>query len=316
MAQLITCYLECYDGTTYTLPTPISWQFSYGSGTPCDEFSLSTLWSSQMQTVLSKGIRLRALYDNVPLFYGVVDDFSCQWDEDGITVSLHGRGMASLLLDNEALSCDYLIATTADILQNHVTPYGIETISYTNFSGVSNFSVDYGSSQWQVLYDFACYHGGVVPRFDREGQLILGNDPTLTTLILEDGISLRSLSYQETRYGVISEVLVRDGSTQTVQQVLNEDWIAKGGQCRRVVTLSGKNSYQALRYSGTFQIESSQEEQILLTVTLGECLLATPTQLVDLAFTSPNIYGTYQVSEVELGMNSQGLYTTLTLIDP
>lgn len=310
------CYLECYDGTIYTLPTLTSWEFSYGTGTPCDEFSLSTLWTADTQAVLSKGMRFSAKEGNTPLFYGVVDEYYCQWDDNGGTLEVRGRGMAALLLDNEALGADYLVATCADILQNHVTPYGIQVVTYTTLPAVSDFSIDHGSSQWQVLYEFACYHGGVVPRFDRQGRLILGDDPTLGTVTLTDGIPLRSLSYQETRYGVISEVLVRDGSTETIQQVLNEDWIAKGGMCRRVITLPGKNSYQALRYSGSYQIEASQEEQILLTLTVGELFVAIPTQLVSLSFTQPSINGIYRVSQIETGVDGDGVYSTLTLINP
>ncbi len=309
-------YLECYDGTTYTLPTPLSWAFSYGTGTPCDEFSLSTLWTEGAQTVLSKGTRFSAMEGSTVLFYGVVDEYCCQWDDGGGTMELRGRGMAALLLDNEALGADYSVATYADILQNHVTPYGIEVVTYTTLPAVSDFSIDHGSSQWQVLYEFACYHGGVVPRFDRQGRLILGDDPSLGTITLSGGIPLRSLTYQETRYGVISEVLVRDGSTETIQQVLNENWIAKGGMCRRVITLPGKNSYQALRYSGSYQIEASEEEQVLLTLTVGELFLAVPTQLVTLSFAQPSISGTDRVSQIETGMDGDGYYSTLTLIDP
>lgn len=310
------CYIICHDGATYALPTPITWQFTYGTGTPCDEFSLTTLWGTELDGTLGKGTRFYATEGDVTLFYGVVDEYRYQWDDNGGVMTLCGRGMAALLLDNESLAVDYLVATWADILQNHVTPYGIHVVNHTTLPAVSNFSVDHGSSEWQVLYDFCCYHGGVVPRFDKTGQLVVGNDPNSTTLSLTDGIPLRSLTYQETRYGVISEVLVRDGSTDTIQQVLNEDWISQGGQCRRVITLSGKNSYQALRYSGSYQIEASQEEQVLLTITLGEAFVGEPTQLVTLSLSQPALSGTYQISQIETGLDSDGVYTKLTLIAP
>ena len=40
---------------------------------------------------------------------------------------MSGRGMAARLLDNEALSQDYELAAPADILRDHVEPYGIQT---------------------------------------------------------------------------------------------------------------------------------------------------------------------------------------------
>ena len=35
----------CYDGTEYTLPTPVAWRLNYGLGTPCDSVWVKTLWS-------------------------------------------------------------------------------------------------------------------------------------------------------------------------------------------------------------------------------------------------------------------------------
>ena len=36
----------CYDGTEYTLPTPVAWRLNYGLGTPCDSVWVKTLWSA------------------------------------------------------------------------------------------------------------------------------------------------------------------------------------------------------------------------------------------------------------------------------
>ena len=33
----------CYDGTEYTLPTPVAWRLNYGLGTPCDSVWVKTL---------------------------------------------------------------------------------------------------------------------------------------------------------------------------------------------------------------------------------------------------------------------------------
>ena len=49
--------------------------------------------------------------------------------------------MAARLLDNEALSQDYELATPADILRDHVEPYGIRTEGGAALGPVSRFSV-------------------------------------------------------------------------------------------------------------------------------------------------------------------------------
>ena len=55
--------------------------------------------------------------------------------------------MAARLLDNEALSQDYELAAPADILRDHVEPYGIQTEGGAALGPVSRFSVAAGSSE-------------------------------------------------------------------------------------------------------------------------------------------------------------------------
>ena len=42
----------CYDGTEYTLPTPVAWRLNYGLGTPCDSVWVKTLWSAGQESRL------------------------------------------------------------------------------------------------------------------------------------------------------------------------------------------------------------------------------------------------------------------------
>ena len=56
-------------------------------------------------------------------------------------MEVSGRGMAARLLDNEALGQDYLYATQADILRDHVTPYGIQAALGGSLLPVARFSV-------------------------------------------------------------------------------------------------------------------------------------------------------------------------------
>lgn len=60
------------------------------------------------------------------VFTGVVDECQVEQSGNGSVLELSGRGMAALLLDNEALGQDYGTATLEDILRDHVRPYGIQ----------------------------------------------------------------------------------------------------------------------------------------------------------------------------------------------
>lgn len=305
--------LICYDGTRYELPEAELWHFQYGTGAPCDSFELRCPWDGAPDPALSRAVRFEAVWEGETVFRGVVDEFECRWDRAGGSLLTAGRGMAALLLDNEAECADYQVATLDDILRRHVEPYGIQTAERQPLPAVPGFSVESGSSEWQVLHDFARYHGGIAPRFDREGRLLLTGWTDGKYLLIDEQAAVLELSYRETRYGVLSEVLVRDRARQTVQRVENKSFIAQGGRCRRVFSMPGKSSYQAMRYSGQFQLEQSAAARVRVELTLPEPFAAWPGDLVELRRANPSWNGTWRVLATETGAGKAGTYTKMTL---
>ena len=309
----MTLKLICFDGKAYTLPAPESWKFQYGAGTPCDSFELRCPWDGGAEAALSGAVRFEAEEEGERVFTGVVDEFECRWDGAGGSLTVSGRGMAALLLDNEAESADYQVATLDDILRRHVEPYGISTAERGSFPAAAGFSVESGSSEWQVLRDFVRYQGGVEPRFDRAGRLVLTPWEDGKRLLIDERAAVLELRYRERRYGVLSEVLVRDRTRQSVQQVRNPEFIAQGGRCRRVFTMPGRSSYQAMRYSGQFQLEESAARRVRVEVVLPDPFAAWPGDLVELRRETPDFRGLWRVLESETGAGEQGCYTKLTL---
>ena len=119
---MIECRVKLGGGQEWELPTAVSWKFCYGTDTPCDSFSLRCLWEQGQEKVLSGTCRFYADWDGERVFTGVVDEFAVLCGKDGLYLELAGRGMAALLLDNEAMPAEYQRATRADIVANHVTP--------------------------------------------------------------------------------------------------------------------------------------------------------------------------------------------------
>ena len=169
--------LTCWDGRRITLPDVVRWKFQYGCGTPCDSFQLTCLWEPGEADVLAEAVGFTASQDGETVFTGVVDECERGWDSSGGTLTVAGRGMAARLLDNEALGADYQVATLEDILRDHVAPYGIPASVGAELPAVPNFSVATGSSEWQVVYEFCRYYGGIAPRFDRYGRLVIAPWP-------------------------------------------------------------------------------------------------------------------------------------------
>ncbi len=312
---MMTATIVTYDGSRHVLPTLLEWCFEYGTSSPCDSFQIQFLWDQEELAVLSAAVRFWAEEDGKRVFSGVVDEFSLQEDSNGRRVTLIGRGMAALLLDNEAEPVDYGVATWADILRRHVTPYGIEAVG-TPPPPAQGFSVAYGSSEWQAVYQFARYWGATVPRFDRMGRLLVGPWQDGTAVVLDDTAAVVAMRWREKRYGVLSHVMVRDKARQTVASVEDADFIAQGGQCRRWHTMPGRSSYQAMRYQGQYQLERSRADRYQLEVTLPTALFAFPGELVQVKRTGWGCNGLYRVAQAMTGERADGAYTTLLLALP
>lgn len=307
------CWLETWDGRRLRLPQVLEWTFRYGVGTPCDSFSLSCLWDGTEIESLRDAVGFAAAEGEERRFTGVLDEAEAVWDENGARLFLHGRGMAALLLDNEAEGADYQIATVEEILRDHVSPYGIRTVGGNDMAPVPGFSVETGSSEWAVLYAFARYHHGVEPWFDVAGRLHLDGWKEGARRTVDGGSPVCALRWSEKRYGVLSEVLVRDRSGGRREQVHNGTFAARGGRRRKVLTLPQKSGYETMRYSGAYQIARSAEEEETCTLRLAQLFAAQVGDLLELRLDQPALGGCWRVHSCETGSGPEGAYTELEL---
>jgi len=303
-------------GEKWLLPPPTAWKMEYASGTPCDSFWMRCPWSGDNEADPARWIRFLAEHEEERVFTGVVDECQVSQDGNGCVLEVSGRGMAALLLDNEALGQDYQTATLDDILRDHVTPYGIRTASGAGLPPVSQFSVAAGSSEWAVVRDFAHYHGGVSPRFDRWGQLVLTPWPQGEEKLLGDGVAVTELVCRDKRYGVLSQVLVRDRFSGVVEVVEHREFTAAGGLARRVLTMPGRSSYKAMRYSGQYQLNRAAAEWERLEVQVAQPFCAWPGELVRLQRSGWERNGLFRVAAAAVGMDEKGHWTRLELVRP
>ena len=310
---MIQCWVKCGDGRELELPAAVNWKFSYGTDTPCDSFFLRCLWKRGQEKLLHAACRFYAQWEGERVFTGVVDDFAVLCGADGLYLELSDRGMAALLLDNEAMPAQYQRATRADIVSGHVTPYGIETVGGTGLPAVSGFTVSSGSSEWSVVREYACYYGGVVPRFDRMGRLVLDGHSDGQTLVVDDKTPVTRWEYRGERHGVLSRVAVRRRTAAGVQWVSDEAFIAQGGCARRVVSVPNTTGTAAMRYSGDYQLRASRSGRVRLELTLTGGFLAWPGQLVTVELPDFGANGRYRTARTEVECGSGGLTTTLEL---
>lgn len=310
---MMTGYLLTAQGERLDLPPFLSWRLKRTGGVPCDSFEAECPWDAGAEPAFENACRLIAEEEGARRFTGVLDESRLTWDDRGGVLSLSGRGLAALLLDNEALGQDYQVATLADVLRDHVEPYGIPLGSLGDLPAVPGFSVSTGQSEWQTLYSFARYHGGVQPRFDVFGALSVGGAGPARTVLVDDRTGLTSLSLRDKRYGVCSELVVLDRGSREARRVRNEAFLAQGGRSRRVMTMPAKSAYEAMRYSGQFQLDRSAEERFRVEFTVPGSHFCEPGDRVSLCLTRPAVAGTWLAAETEASMDSGGTRTKVTL---
>ena len=159
-------------------------------------FWLRCPWDQNNPTLPGSWVRFAAAHEGQRVFTGVVDECEVSLSAAGRLLEVSGRGMAALLLDNEALGQDYQSATQADILQNHAAPYGIEAAPGASLPPVSRLSVPTGSSEWSVIYEFARYYGsqGRQTAYENIGERVqFGNQIAQ----IQDGVSISQVVQQK-----------------------------------------------------------------------------------------------------------------------
>ena len=277
--------------------TLLKWEFSYTGSVPCDSFTLRCAYEPAMAETLRRAVRFTAREDGTVEFAGVVDECGVTCDEKGLQLEVSGRGMAALLLDNEAESVSYQWATMEEILKNHVTPYGIVCTGYDAVTAAARYRVANGSSQWKALNDFAALHGGIAPYFDKTGALEVKKNRKAARVSIDAKTPVTALAYCDKRYGVIAEALVVDSKAGVKQSVKNEAFCARGGTSRRVFYVPTRSGTQAMRYTGEYQIAKSKEGAETLRVTIAGRFTAAPGDIAAVSGTKIGIVGNFRVIE-------------------
>lgn len=309
---MLTVILETYDGERYQLPMLVEWELTYTGSVPCDSMAVTCLYDQGMSAALPKAVRFTAQADGAVTLRGVVDAYEVSLSPQGMLVTVEGRGMAALLLDNESEAVTYGRASIKDILRGHVAPYGITTEVRRSVSG-RNYAVTAGSSQWKALRGFTHRRGGFEPYFTREGVLVIaplwGSGKALR---LDDDAPILSLRKREQRYGVISEMLIQDKVQGVRHAVVNEDFAAQGGQRRHILYMPRSTADQR-RYTGEYQIAQSELERLEIQVELPLAFAAWPGDRVSLSLSRLGLAGTYDVVSARSRMDGGGERTEVTL---
>ena len=301
-------------GQSSYLPVLLAWDFSHGFCSPCDCFAVRFLYSPEMLEPLRAACRFRAAYEGKCVFSGVVDELELSAGPDGCFAVLRGRGLQALLLDSEAESADYAAADLAFLLDRHVLPFGVTELALPEGGPVrAALTVRSGESHWSVLRRYAEFCLGLRPRFSPEGRLILDGADSGRHVTLDGSTPATSQRLVQDRYGVISDVIVKNrvaGSSVTVE---NAPFKAMGGKCVRVLNVPRYTGFDAMRHTGQYQIEQSRAELLRWTVTLPECFAAFPGDRVTVTGSPLGLAGEFRVESSRCRADGSAAGTTLEL---
>ena len=243
---------------------------------------------------------------------GVVDAYEISLSRQGLLVTLEGRGMAALLLDNESEALTYERAPLSEILENHVSPYRLAIDRREDISG-ERYAVASGSSQWKALQGFTHRFGGFDPYFMPDGTLVTASLwGSGKALKVNGDTPLLSLRKRESRYGVISQVLIQDKVQGVSHPVSNEAFIKAGGQRRHVLYMP-RSTAEDRRYTGEYQIAQSALEQLEIDLELPFPFAAMPGDRVELSLARLNLTGQYDVVRSHSRMDEDGERTEITI---
>ena len=302
------------DHRVYDLPALLAWDVIYTGSVPCDSYTVTCLYDREMAEPLHLAAGFLAMGDGEVLLRGIVDEYAVELTAAGLTVTVSGRGYAARLLDNESRPVTYQGATLEEIVRCHVTPYGISAAEIAPVSASSVYTVASGTSQWKALDSFCRTYGGFSPRFRRDGWLLAAPEEDGRRIVIDSSVPVLSCTLREDHYGVLTEVLVIDKTRNVSYSVKNQDMIARGGQCRRVVYTPGQSTWAAMRYTGEYQIGQSRAEELAIQVKLPGCFLAFPGDVVRLELEVMGLAGEYRVAEAENEASPEnGETITLTL---
>lgn len=310
----MTGRITTFEHKVYDLPALLTWNVSYTGVVPCDHFSITCIYQAEMEPILHKAVTITLLDGENVLLRGIVDEYEIRQTTEGISALVSGRGFAARLLDNESQATIYQNATLQEIVRNHVTPYGITCSKFADISSAGEeYTVAAGSSQWKALSEFCEAFGNFTPRFDRYGRLYAAPEHAGNSFNVSDKTKIISLLKREDHYGVLSEVLMVDKTRGKTYSVKNGTFIARGGQCRRVMYTPGQSTWSAMRYTGEYQIQKSKEDEVTVELTLEGGFLAFPDDTVTIDVNRLGLHGIYRVSEAETHADNNGQFMTLTL---
>lgn len=246
-------------GKTYKINKIIEYRVELNLETDSDgfEFVVGNI-NGELNGVISKFDFVKITLNGNNLMKGVVDDVLYNYGNDGSTITVTGRDLVAILVDNDALPQTLENINCISYITNRCNAYNIKYKSYLPISKRTDLSIGTGESEISIMnnllifdkqrmwyfYD-TLYSGTWNTGASAKFSFIRGVD--------KDGIRIESLSLDEDGRDVKSEIIiygsVKDGKESVVGTAKNP-YLVDRGIVRRETKRSSDND-STTRYSAS-----------------------------------------------------------------
>lgn len=311
-------YLIDKDENEYELKKLLSWDICHGLTDACDYFEISAVYDSSMLTKLQNAVRFKAENGDSTVFRGVVDEYIVSMNEKGATVTVNGRSLAALLMDNEVTKTTFFSMTKQYLVDTYVTPYGVGDIAAATLPALTMFPVKAGDSAWSVVKRFCLRSGKTEPRFSADGTLLLKETAGKTVSLDADKLAV-SIKYRDKRYGIISHITVTNRATGGSYTLTNDDFVQRGGQSRRYLytekleNVISNPSDVSERFTGEYQIRCSERGKNCIEVTVPRQFFCFAGDTVSFSSSALGISGSFKALSTHCWADSVSAGTAVTL---
>jgi prophage tail gpP-like protein len=254
-------------------------------------------------------VRIRIEHDGRTVFCGIIDEYRISRAENGRRVSISGRGMGGVLLDNKCAGQEFISCTLKEILNRYVYPLGITDVESVGAPVVNGYSVETGDSCFSAISGFLDRALGTTPRFDWNGRLILSGC-TGERYVLSENAAVK-IETVGRRYGVVSQVDVMTARGY-MTAVRNDRFIKSGGAAKRVITVPLNTSLHEMKYAGKRIIDESERERYVIEITAPQLFPVFPGDIIE-ADTPEIVPGAYHVAETVCSGGADGAGTKIIL---
>lgn len=243
----------------------VSYELISEAGAACDGLRLNFIQNSLIGEICT----VKAYIDSVLIFNGFCDKQKISMDKSGVSCFIYARSSAALLVDNEALPCQYSKPSARQLWYSNARDFGFEC-ALPEIYTENNYLVSKGTSCYGAINDFVSAVYGA-PVYATPDNVLTVYKESEYTKSLND-YNVVSFSYIINRSEPVSEIDYKISSGDDYSYHFKSDYADRMGiKRRRLYNLSSIPLWQR-ETTAEKKIKDSLEEYYSVSAEIsGEC---------------------------------------------